>query len=128
MNLTAYIKQNSPKAFRAAPVYFPTGDFLTYLLKDGPCVAERLDDVVTVYVSRETRELIGFKVKGVSHILKKARAFGVGVAGGEGIRLGLFFFAGAAPDRADKLPKMKWYERLEAFAHITVDHLAVCPT
>jgi hypothetical protein len=71
--------------------------------------------------------LAGFKVKGVCHILKKAGAFGVGVGGGDGVRLGLFFFAGAAPDRADKLPKMKWYERLEAFADITVDRQALCP-
>jgi hypothetical protein len=48
MNLIKYIKQNPPKVFQAVPVYFPTGDFLTYLLKDGPCVAERLDDVVLV--------------------------------------------------------------------------------
>jgi hypothetical protein len=110
-----------------APVYFPTGDFLTYLLKDGPCIAERLDDVVTLYLSRDKQELIGFKVKGVRHILKKAGDFGVGVGGEDGIRLGLFFFAGAAPDRADKLPKMRWYERLEAFADITVDHQSLCP-
>lgn len=127
MNLTEYIEQNPPKEFRAAPVYFPTGDFLTYLLKDCPCIAERLDDVVTIYLSRDTRELVGFKVKGVHHILKKAGAFGVGVGGGDGVRMGLFFFAGAAPDRADKLPKMKWYERLEAFADITVDRQLLCP-
>ena len=42
MNLIEYIKQNPPKAFRVAPVYFPTGDFLTYLLRDGPCVAEEI--------------------------------------------------------------------------------------
>lgn len=127
MNLTEYIKANPAKTFQSAPVYFPTGDFLTYLLRDGPCVAERLDDVVTLYLSPDTRELVGFKVKGVCHILKKAGAFGVGVGGGDGVRLGLFFFAGAAPDRADKLPKMKWYERLEAFADITVDRQTLCP-
>ena len=127
MNLTEYIEQNPASAFRPAPVYFPTGDFLTYLLRDGPCVAERLDDVVTLYLSWDSRELVGFKVKGVSHILKKAGAFGVGVGGGDGIRLGLFFFAGAAPGQADTLPKMKWYERLEAFADITVDRQTLCP-
>lgn len=127
MNLTEYVKQNPPKAFHSAPVYFPTGDFLTYLLKDGPCIAERLDDVITLYLSWDSRELVGFKVKGVQHILTKAGAFGVGVGGGDGVRLGLFFFAGAAPDRADKLPKMKWYERLEAFADITVDRRTLCP-
>jgi len=128
MNITEYIKQNPTKEFRAAPVYFPTGDFLIYLLRDGPCVAKRLDDVVTLYLSRDTRELVGCKVKGVRHILKKAGAFGVGVNDGDGVRLGLFFFAGAAPDRADILPKMKWYERLKAFADITVDRQSLSPT
>ncbi len=127
MNLTEYVKANPAKTFQSGPVYFPMGDFLTYLLRDGPCVAERLDDVVTLYLSPDTRELVGFKVKGVCHILKKAGAFGIGVGGGDGVRLGLFFFAGAAPDRADKLPKMKWYERLEAFADITVDRQSLCP-
>jgi hypothetical protein len=127
MNLREYIKQNPPKEFRAAPVYFPTGDYLTYLLQDVPYVAERLDDVVTIYLSPDSRELVGFKVKGVRHILDKAGAFGVGVGDCDGVRLGLFFFAGAAPDRADKLPKMKWYQRLEAFADITVDRKDLCP-
>src|SRR5262249_30753966 len=128
MNLIEYIKQHAPKPFRPAPVYFPTGDFLSYLIKDVPCVAKRLDDVVTLYLTRDTHELVGFKVKGVRHILKRAGAFGVGVGGGDGVRLGLFFFAGAAPDRVENLPNMKWYERLEAFADITVDPQTLCPT
>jgi hypothetical protein len=128
MNLNEYIKQNPPKPFRSAPVYFPTGDFLTYLLKDCPCVAERLDDVVTLYLSRDNRsELVGFKVKGVRNILKKAGTFGVVVNDCDDVRLGLFFFAGAAPDRADKMPQTKWYERLERFANITVDRRTLCP-
>ena len=81
---------------------------------------------MTVYLASDTRELVGFKVKGVSHILKKAGTFGVGVGGSDGVRLGLFSFSGAAPDRADKLPKMKWYERLEAYADILVDRQTLC--
>jgi hypothetical protein len=127
MNVTEYIKQNQPRPFRVAPVYFRTGDYLTYLLKDCPYTAKRLDDVVTLYLSSDAQELVGFKVKGVRQILKKAGAFGVGVGDGDGVRLGLFFFAGAAPDLANQLPKMKWYQRLEAFANVTVDLQSLCP-
>jgi hypothetical protein len=128
MTLTDYLRQHPPKGFRSSPVYFPTGDYLTYYLQDVPHVAERLDDVITLYLGRDARELVGFKVKGVRHILRTAGAFGIGLGDGNGVRLGLFLFAGAAPDRADKLPKMKWYERLEAFADVTVDRDAICPT
>jgi hypothetical protein len=121
MTLTEYIEANPPKGFRSVPVYFPTGDFLTYFLKDTRHVAERLDDVTTIYLSADTRELVGVKVKGVREIMRKAGTFGVGLGDGNGVRLGLFFFAGAAPDRADNLPKMKWYERLEAFANVTLE-------
>lgn len=127
MTLTQYVRENPAKGFQSVPVYFPAGDFLTYYLADEPHVAERLDDVVTIYLSQSARELVGFKVKGVQHILKKAGAFGIGVGDGEGVRLGLFLFAGAAPDRADRLPKMKWYERLEKFADVTVDRSELVP-
>lgn len=121
MKLTEFLKQNPPRGFRSEPVYFPTGDFLTYYLRDCPHVAERVDDALTVYLSHDTRELVGIKVKGVREILARARAFRVGVKDGDGVRLGLFFFASAGPSRADNLPRMKWYERLEQFAHVEVE-------
>lgn len=76
--------------------------------------------MVTVYLANGTDELVGCKVKGVRHILKAAGAFGVSVGGGDGIRLGFFFFAGAAPDRAGREITMKWYDRLKEMADVKV--------
>jgi hypothetical protein len=119
--LKEYLKANPPGEFRAVPHYFPSGDYLTYFVSDERCHAKRLDDVVTVYLANESGRLVGCKVKGVRHILNTAGAFGVDVDGGDGIRLGFFFFAGAAPDRKDREPVKKWYELLKELADVTVD-------
>jgi hypothetical protein len=117
-NLTSYLKESRPEGFRSVPHYFPSGDYLTYFVSDEPYYAKRLDDVITVYLTFDTHELIGCKVKGVKHILRTAGDFAVRVDG-DGIELGFFFFVGAAPDRAGRDPK--WYDKLKKLAHIKVD-------
>lgn len=120
--LTEYLRENRPGEFRAVPQYFTTGDYLTYFVSGERCHAKRLDDIVTVYLANDSDRLVGCKVKGVRHILDTAGAFGVGVdGGGDDVRLGLFFFAAAAPDRADRAPVMKWYDMLKELADVKVD-------
>jgi hypothetical protein len=119
--LKEYLRENPPGEFRSVPHYFPSGDYLTYFLTNERCHAKRLDGVVTVYLGSESGRLVGCKVKGVRHILKTAGAFGVGLDGGGGIRLGLFFFTGAAPDLAGREVSMKWYDQLKAIADVRVD-------
>jgi len=121
--LNEYRRANPPEGFRSVPHYFPSGDFLTYFLANERCHAKRLDGVVTVYLGSETGRLVGCKVKGVRHILKTAGAFGIGADGGS-IRLGLFFFVGAAPDTIGRDVDMKWYDQLKQFADVTVDSSA----
>lgn len=116
-NLSEYLKTNRPGTFRSAPRYFESGDYLTYFVQDVDYYAKRLDDVVTVYLTKGTDRLVGCKVKGVRHILRTAGAFGVGLEGAA-VKLGLFFFAGAAPDRAGNEPKMKWYDLLKELADV----------
>ena len=118
--LSEYLRENRPESFRAEPAYVPSGDYLAYFLKDVPHLSERLDAVVTLYLAADTRELVGCKIKGVRHILKTAGAFGVGVTDGN-LKLGFFFFLGAAPDHVDQAPKMKWYDRLREWADVPVD-------
>lgn len=120
--LIKHLRENRPKPFRASAVYVQTGDYLIYLLKDVQHVSERLDDVITLYLERDSRELVGCKVKGVRHILDRAGAFSVGVSDGEDVKLGLFFFAGSSiPTKADQFPKTKWYERLREWSDVTVN-------
>ena len=121
MTLKNYLAAHEPGQFRAVPHYFPSGDYLTYFVSNERCHAKRLDDVMTVYLADGSDRLVGCKVKGVRHILKTAGAFGVGVDGGDGIRLGFFFFTGAAPDRVVNEVTLKWYERLKELADVRVD-------
>src|SRR5947209_1689017 len=46
--------------------YDPDGDCIEFLAKPDNFYAERIDDLVTVYYSQETREVIGSLIKGVT--------------------------------------------------------------
>jgi hypothetical protein len=46
--------------------YDPDGDCIEFLAKPDPFYAERVDDLLTVYYSQETGEVIGSLFKGVS--------------------------------------------------------------
>src|SRR5437899_3068686 len=52
--------------FRPTATYDPDGDCIEFLAKPDPFWAERVDDLVTVYYSQETGEIIGSLIKGVS--------------------------------------------------------------
>ncbi len=122
--LTEYLKDNPPGEFRSVPHYFPSGDFLTYFVSDEPCVAKRIDDVVTVYLACGTERLVGCKVKGVKHILRTAGEFRVAVEDGS-VRLGFFFFVSASPDRAGV--DRRWFELLKPFADVRIPREAFEP-
>jgi hypothetical protein len=52
--------------FRPTATYDPDGDCIEFLAKPDPFYAERVDDLVTVYYSQETGEVIGALIKGVA--------------------------------------------------------------
>ena len=52
--------------FVPTATYDPDGDCIEFLAKPDPFYAERVDDLVTVYYSQETNEVIGSLIKGVS--------------------------------------------------------------
>lgn len=52
--------------FEPTATYDPDGDCIEFLAKPDPFYAERVDDLVTVYYSQETHEVIGSLIKGVS--------------------------------------------------------------
>ncbi len=57
--------------FRPTATYDPDGDCIEFLAKPDPFYAERVDDLVTVYYSQETGEVIGSLLKGVSAFCKE---------------------------------------------------------
>lgn len=52
--------------YKPTATYDPDGDCIEFLAKPDPFYAERVDDLVTVYYSQETGELIGSLIKGVA--------------------------------------------------------------
>lgn len=58
------------EAFRARATYDPDGDCIEFLAKPDAFYAERVDDLVTVYYSQETEEVVGSLIKGVSNLLR----------------------------------------------------------
>ncbi len=51
--------------FVPTAVYDPDGDCIEFVARPDPFYAERVDDLVTVYYSQETNEVIGSLIKGV---------------------------------------------------------------
>ncbi len=57
--------------FEPTATYDPDGDCIEFLAKPDPFYAERVDDLLTVYYSQETDEVIGSLLKGVSRFCKQ---------------------------------------------------------
>ena len=53
------------KVFEPIATYDPDGDCIEFIAKPDAFYAERIDDLVTVYYSQETNQVIGSLVKGV---------------------------------------------------------------
>jgi len=81
---------------QATAVYDPDGDCIEFLSKPEPFYAERIDDLVTVYHSQATHEIIGSLIKGASRfcneILKRLPGFRIEVIDGT-VRLEHIFLA-----------------------------------
>ena len=90
--LNQFLKKNriETKAFVPSPLYTPEGDSLMFYMKDEESYRERIDDLLTVYRSIETNEIIGCQIKGVRHKLDELSKFLVTVSSTE-LELGLLF-------------------------------------
>ncbi len=99
-DLKQYLADHPSKGFRAVPHYFPAGDYVTFYVKDERCFAERVDDLLTVFLSSETGEMVGCKIKGIKHLLAALGVFGVVVSSAD-LALELFCVMGksSAKDR-----------------------------
>jgi hypothetical protein len=57
--------------FKPTATYDRDGDCIEFLAKPDPFYAERIDDLVTVYYSQETDEVVGSFIKGVSKFCRE---------------------------------------------------------
>lgn len=65
--------------FQAEPWYNPYGDCLVYKMADEAAVADRIDELLTVYRSAEDNRPIGFQIKGVLATIRKLGLSGLAV-------------------------------------------------
>lgn len=63
------VKDAGEPGFRAEPWYNKDGDCLIYKGENVAVVARRVDSILTLYESAESGHVIGFKIKGVRHLL-----------------------------------------------------------
>lgn len=61
---------NPVQPFTPTATYDPDGDCIEFLVSADPFYAERVDDLVTVYYSQRTQEVIGSLIKGVSEFCR----------------------------------------------------------
>jgi len=66
--------------FRAEPWYNPYGDCIVYKIADEAVVADRIDELLTVYHSAVDNRPIGFQIKGVQAIIRKLGLDGLAFA------------------------------------------------
>jgi len=70
MNVVEYVRElcRKPRKFIPKPRYSPDGDFLSIVFHDEDYIAEAVDDVLTIYFSMDSSDIIGFKIKEASTI------------------------------------------------------------
>jgi hypothetical protein len=65
--------------FKAEPWYNPYGDCIIYKMADEAVVANRVDEILTIYHSAVDERPIGFQIKGVHAIIRKCGLDGLGL-------------------------------------------------
>jgi hypothetical protein len=101
--------------FRPTATFDPDGDCIEFLASPDSFYAERVDDLVTVYYSQETGEVVGSLIKGVSKfcrtILEKMPGFRIEIRDGrvslEHIFRASLWFSRFAPDDLPTLTYQK---------------------
>lgn len=85
-----------PREFQPTATYIPAGDCIEFVARPGRYHAQRLDDLVTVYLSDECDEIVGSLIKGVralcQQLTEKLPGFKINVEDGR-IRLEHLFLA-----------------------------------
>lgn len=120
--LTEYMEQYpEPEGFEASPQYFADGDYLALYFKDECCYAQRIDDLVTVFRSSNTSDLVGFKIKGVAGLAKHVSSF-IGIHDNN-IHVNLLLLSASGNSPA----KNSYYELAEQSKDFTVSKDVLCP-
>ncbi len=101
--------------FRPTVTYDPDGDCVEFLARPDSFYAERVDDLVTVYYSHQTGDVVGSQIKGVSKfcksVLEKMPGFRIEIRDGrvslEHILRAKLWFSDLAPENLPSLTYQK---------------------
>lgn len=72
---------NTP--FKPVAYYDEDGDCIEFFAKRGPFYAKRLDDLITVYYSSESDEIVGSLIKAIKPLLSKHRGATIDIRQGK---------------------------------------------
>lgn len=117
--------------FIPTATYDPDGDCIEFIARPDSFYAERIDDLVTVYYSHETNEIIGSLIKGASKfcnsILKAFPGFRIEVQDGR-VRLEHLFLAKlwTSRDNPNDVAVLR-YRKLIAIAEQTKAETSLIP-
>ena len=76
-------EMEGPHEFKAEPWYNPHGDCVVYQIADEALVADRIDDVLTIYRSAVDDRPIGYEIKDVIALIKRFGLDGLACASDE---------------------------------------------
>jgi hypothetical protein len=81
--LMKYLEKARPKGFQPRPYYGPEEDCLTFYFDNAESYAKRVDELLTLFLSLKTNELVGCQVKGVRKNLRRVGRFGISIKHGK---------------------------------------------
>jgi hypothetical protein len=109
------LAQGAP-AFQPTATYDVDGDCIEFLIKPDPFYGERIDDLVTVYYSQESKEVTGSLIKGIHDFLKKHPGLNIDIQEGRVRLVHLFrasFWSKQAPGQIESRTYRKLIEAAE---------------
>ena len=106
-----------PQEFQPTATYIRSGDCIEFVARPGRYRAQRLDELVTVYLSEENDEVVGSLIKGVRQlcrqITERLPGFKVNVDDGK-VRLEYLFLAHLwSEPQSDKLIELTYRKLLK---------------
>lgn len=119
-----------PREFQPTATYIRSGDCVEFVAKPGRYRAERLDELVTVYLSEEDDEIIGSLIKGVQALCRqlseKLPGFKISVDDGK-VRLEHLFLAYLWSEPVGNKLTERTYRKLIEVAEETGAQAEFCP-
>jgi hypothetical protein len=119
-----------PQNFSPTATYIPEGDCVEFFARPGSFYAQRIDDVVTVYLSQKDDEIVGSLIKGIKafceRIMKNFPGFKIEIDDGK-VRLEHIFLAHlwSSEPLQDKIKVLR-YRRLIEVAEETNAQAELC--